>query len=46
MRRPLSILHVAPFGKFGWAYDGDGNKIELWQPTTSGKAPRAPKARG
>jgi len=21
------------FGKFGWCYDPDGNKIELWQPT-------------
>ena len=20
------------FGRFGWAYDGDGNRIELWQP--------------
>ena len=20
------------FGKFGWAYDPEGNKIELWQP--------------
>ena len=20
------------FGRFGWAYDPDGNKIELWQP--------------
>jgi len=22
----------APFGKFAWIYDPDGNKIELWQP--------------
>ncbi len=21
------------FGKFAWIYDGDGNKIELWQPS-------------
>ncbi len=20
------------FGKFGWAYDGDGNRFELWEP--------------
>jgi len=22
----------ASFGRFAWIYDGDGNKIELWQP--------------
>jgi catechol 2,3-dioxygenase-like lactoylglutathione lyase family enzyme len=22
----------APYGKFAWIYDPDGNKIELWQP--------------
>lgn len=21
-----------PWGKFGWCYDPDGNKIELWEP--------------
>jgi catechol 2,3-dioxygenase-like lactoylglutathione lyase family enzyme len=21
------------FGRFGWAYDADGNRIELWQPS-------------
>jgi catechol 2,3-dioxygenase-like lactoylglutathione lyase family enzyme len=21
-----------PYGKFGWIYDPDGNKIELWEP--------------
>ena len=21
----------APFGRFAWIYDSDGNKIELWQ---------------
>lgn len=21
-----------PYGKFGWVYDPDGNKIELWEP--------------
>jgi len=20
------------FGRFGWAYDGEGNRIELWEP--------------
>jgi hypothetical protein len=20
------------YGKFGWAYDGEGNRFELWQP--------------
>jgi catechol 2,3-dioxygenase-like lactoylglutathione lyase family enzyme len=24
----------ADYGKFAWIYDPDGNKIELWQPTT------------
>ena len=24
------------FGKFGWIYDAEGNKIELWQPFDSG----------
>jgi catechol 2,3-dioxygenase-like lactoylglutathione lyase family enzyme len=30
------------FGRFGWAYDGDGNRIELWEPRsqdTSGSQP-------
>ena len=22
------------YGRFAWIYDSDGNKIELWQPTT------------
>jgi catechol 2,3-dioxygenase-like lactoylglutathione lyase family enzyme len=21
-----------PYGRFAWIYDGDGNKVELWQP--------------
>lgn len=24
-----------PYGRFGWAFDPDGNKIELWEPPTS-----------
>jgi catechol 2,3-dioxygenase-like lactoylglutathione lyase family enzyme len=24
----------APFGRFAWIYDSDGNKVELWQPLT------------
>jgi len=24
----------APYGRFAWIYDPDGNKIELWQPAT------------
>jgi predicted enzyme related to lactoylglutathione lyase len=24
------------FGRFGWAVDSDGRRIELWQPPTSG----------
>lgn len=23
------------FGRFGWATDPEGNRIELWQPATS-----------
>ncbi len=23
---------VSEYGKFGWAYDPEGNKIELWEP--------------
>ena len=23
------------FGRFGWALDPEGNRIELWQPATS-----------
>jgi predicted enzyme related to lactoylglutathione lyase len=22
-------------GRFGWIYDADGNKIELWEPATT-----------
>jgi glyoxylase I family protein len=22
------------YGRFAWIYDADGNKIELWQPTS------------
>ena len=25
-------VHEMELGRFGWAYDGDGNRIELWQP--------------
>jgi predicted enzyme related to lactoylglutathione lyase len=25
-------IEEAEFGRFGWAYDPDGNKIELWEP--------------
>ena len=27
----------APYGKFAWIYDPDGNKIELWQPIDPAK---------
>jgi len=27
----------APYGKFAWIYDPDGNKIELWQPLDPAK---------
>jgi predicted enzyme related to lactoylglutathione lyase len=23
------------YGRFGWAYDADGNKIELWEPPSN-----------
>ncbi len=32
----------APFGKFAWIYDPDGNKIELWQPLTPKKTGLSP----
>ena len=25
-------VHEMEFGRFAWAYDGDGNRIELWEP--------------
>ena len=25
-------IDESEYGKFGWAYDPDGNKIELWEP--------------
>lgn len=27
-------IEESEFGKFGWAYDCDGNRFELWQPPT------------
>jgi catechol 2,3-dioxygenase-like lactoylglutathione lyase family enzyme len=27
----------APYGRFAWIYDPDGNKIELWQPLAPAK---------
>jgi predicted enzyme related to lactoylglutathione lyase len=29
-------VHEAPFGKFGWVMDPEGNRIELWEPPTEG----------
>jgi predicted enzyme related to lactoylglutathione lyase len=29
---------VYDFGKFGWVTDPEGNRIELWQPASSGTA--------
>ncbi len=26
-------IHEMEFGRFGWAVDGEGNRIELWEPT-------------
>jgi predicted enzyme related to lactoylglutathione lyase len=25
-------VEESEFGRFGWAVDGEGNRIELWQP--------------
>jgi predicted enzyme related to lactoylglutathione lyase len=25
-------VHEMEFGRFGWAVDGEGNRIELWEP--------------
>jgi predicted enzyme related to lactoylglutathione lyase len=30
------------FGRFGWAMDPDGNRIELWQPPAPPSGPRVP----
>lgn len=30
-------IEESEFGKFGWTYDADGNKVELWEPPTSAK---------
>ena len=27
-------------GRFGWIYDSDGNKVELWEPAQAQQAPR------
>jgi predicted enzyme related to lactoylglutathione lyase len=27
---------VQPYGKFAWVLDGDGNRIELWEPQEDG----------
>jgi predicted enzyme related to lactoylglutathione lyase len=29
-----------PYGKFAWIRDRNGNRIELWQPTSPKPAPR------
>jgi predicted enzyme related to lactoylglutathione lyase len=29
-------IEEAEYGRFGWAQDGEGNRIELWQPTAGG----------
>ena len=29
----------SPYGKFGWVYDPEGNRIELWEPPRAYKAP-------
>lgn len=28
----VDAVQVESYGKFGWAYDPEGNKFELWQP--------------
>ena len=29
-------VEEADYGKFGWFMDPDGNKVELWEPASSG----------
>ena len=31
---------VSEYGKFGWAFDAEGNKIELWEPPPGQKRSR------
>ena len=33
------------YGRFGWFMDPDGNKVELWQPATTGGESRPPAKR-
>jgi predicted enzyme related to lactoylglutathione lyase len=31
-------VNRSDFGAFGWCVDGDGNRVELWQPPDAGAA--------
>jgi predicted enzyme related to lactoylglutathione lyase len=36
-------MQEAPNGKFAWVVDGDGRRVELWEPVPSAKDPYLPK---
>lgn len=36
---PKSNTEASEYGKFGWIKDGEGNRVELWEP------PKPPKRR-
>ncbi len=37
-----SKIEESEFGKFGWIKDGEGNRIELWEPPKDAKRARSP----
>ena len=37
--RVAKKMEESEYGKFGWVYDPEGNKIELWEPPGNYRAP-------
>jgi len=33
--KQIGDIEDSEFGRFGWFVDPDGNKVELWQPSTT-----------
>ncbi|MBS0192330.1 MAG: VOC family protein [Phycisphaerales bacterium] len=42
---PKSMKEESEYGKFGWIRDGEGNRIELWEPPAPVKRSKAKKKR-
>lgn len=40
---PKSQTQDSEYGKFGWIKDGEGNRIELWEPPAPAPTPAKPK---